>query len=511
MKKILAIVLAAVLLFSLCTGCTAPNRGQSPANPASNSPSGSATTPQKLVIFYPFQTVTSTNDNIKMVETKLEEMMAEDGLFIDLDWIIIPRESSDEKKNTILASGEQLDAMVGDIDDLGVDIFKPGLVRPISDLIDQYGSNLKKIIPEETWAETFNVKGEITAIPSYFRDYWNGTIIRKDWLDDAGLEMPTSIDELEIVMEAFKQRGNVIPAGGKPWFMESHLASAVSGGVTAENGWETESPEGEFIQAYEHPNYIKFLELYNKWISNGWFDPDFLVTEDKDYESMLYTGRMGIYFAAPRDIDKHIPLIQAQNPNAVLEVAPVFSGPMGEAALQENSGIRYVTYVTQFSKNPELVVQYLDWLVSDPEHYKVARYGIEGVHYVMDGDTWSAPESAGGDENKRGYTDIFAPLEYEALNIKKKALYYDVEATQEYYRSLTSYKHPFKRDGGNFIIDWDAVGVLNGMDIWTEIYNIAAGARPLSDYPQVVKDYESTVTDQYKIIREQYQEWKSKG
>lgn len=42
-----------------------------------------------MVLFTPWAN-TSTAEDTKMVEEKLEAMMAEDGLDIDLDWIITP-------------------------------------------------------------------------------------------------------------------------------------------------------------------------------------------------------------------------------------------------------------------------------------------------------------------------------------------------------------------------------------------------------------------------------------
>ena len=75
-----------------------------------------------------------------------------------------------------------------------------------------------------------------------------------------------------------------------------------------------------------------------------------------------------------------------------------------------------VAYVTTMSKQPELVVKYFDWLVSDQENYKLGKYGIENTHYVIEEDgRWRSPDSAGGDDSKRGYEDIFAPLEFEGL------------------------------------------------------------------------------------------------
>lgn len=507
LKRLTALFLSVMLMLGSLslTGCSKNNSSSG----SSSGTTGTAEEPEKLVIFYPYQTSTSTTDNIKLVEEELEKKMAEDGLYIDLDWVIIPRESFEEKKNTLLAGGSQLDALVGDADDLGSDIRKGGLVLPITDLIEQYGPHLKALIPESTWAETKQGDGQIYAIPSYNRIYWTGAIIRKDWLDDAGLEMPKTLDDFEKVLAAFKERDGVLPVGGKPWFIEPTMASAVSGGITAENGWETESPEGEFIQAYEHPNYVKFLEMYNRWLDNGWFDPDFLVTEESTYDRMLCSGKMGVYFCDPTQINTFIPLLQKEDPDAELAVMPVLSGPMGEAALQETTGIRTLVYVTTTSKHPELVIKYFDWLVSNPEYYQLAKYGIESKHYVLNEDgRWRSPDSANGDDTKRGYEEIFAPLDFEDLMLKKEALYYDTDALQEYYRSLPSYTHPFKDPKGNFIIDYTNIGDYNAIDIWTEMYNIACEARPLSDWQTVVDEYEASVQVAYVEIRRQYHEWK---
>ena len=224
---------------------------------------------------------------------------------------------------------------------------------------------------------------------------------------------------------------------------------------------------------------------------------------------MLRAQSLGLYVYDPTQINKYIPLRQVEDPDAELEVLPVLRGPMGEAALQENTGVRNVAYVTTMSKQPELVVKYFDWLVSDQENYKLGKYGIENTHYVIEEDgRWRSPDSAGGDDSKRGYEDIFAPLEFEGLMIDKQTLYYDTEALQDYYRGLPSYTHPFKDPKGNFIIDWTDIGNYNATDIWTEIYNIACGSRPLSDWQTIVDEYEASVKVAYDPIREQYKEWK---
>ncbi|MDR1663423.1 MAG: extracellular solute-binding protein [Clostridiales bacterium] len=509
-SKVLSLCLVLMFALAACSGGTG-TATQATTQAAATAATTAATTaavqepPAKLVLFYPFQSATSTPEGMDAVRAELEKQMAED-LNVTLDWIIIPRDGFEEKKNTLLASGDQLDGFIGDTDDFGVDISKPGLVAPIGALVEQYGQNIRKMMPEDAWINVKNPSGEILGIPSYERVYWNGAIIRQDWLEDAGLEMPTTVEEFETVLAAFKDRGDVVPVAGKPWFLEPSMASAISGGVTAETGWETESPEGVFIQAYEHPDYVKFLEMYRRWLDNGWYDPDFLVTDESQYDQWLITGKVGVLFTDPRNIDRYQPQLTAQDPDGKLEIMPVLSGPMGDAALPENSGAGMIAYVTTMSKHPELVVKYFDWLAANRENYILGKYGIDGANYVRDGeDGWKLPDSAGGDESKRGYDTVYMPLSYEGYALKRTDLSYDVEATQDYYRSLPMFVNPLK----GFVIDWEKVGDFNSIDIWVENYNIAAGVRPISEWQAMVDEYEASVEGPYAEIRRQHEEWKA--
>ena len=104
-KKAAAFLLAAAMVCSIpLSGCSSSDAGSSGSAAsaggadASGAEASTSTEPQRLVLFYPFQTSTSTSENIDMVEGLLEEAMAEDGLYIDLDWVIIPRDSFEEKK-----------------------------------------------------------------------------------------------------------------------------------------------------------------------------------------------------------------------------------------------------------------------------------------------------------------------------------------------------------------------------------------------------------------------------
>jgi|GEM_PF-728216 len=530
-KQLLILVLAFMMIMTLVVGCgqkEAPNGQTSDQTDKTDAnqetPGESSEQPseeqgefvrnektEEMVLFYPWAN-NSTTEGIEEVKAALEEAM-KDTVNVKLNWIIIPRENFEEKLNTMLASGERLDGGVGDGDDFWAMNQRPGLVRPIDDLLEKYGKHLKEKIPQIAWDAAKNAKGEIAGIPSYSRYYWQGAVIRKDWLDELNLEVPDTLEELEAVLEAFKQKDpNIIPAGGQSWYLEPFLMSAVTGDVTPNFEWETLDPDGNITQSFCHPKYKEFLKLYHRWLDNGWFNKDFLVTTDEQNEQMFLSGKMGVLFIDPHNVERYNNILKQKDPNAEVTYLPVPSGPAGGPAFPLNNGVSRYVWITQSSPSPERVIQYFDWLVADQEHYTLAKLGIENKHYVKQGDKWVLPESAAGDPNKRAYYDVFAPLEYEFLNLERADASEILKEIDEYYASLPVVMPKLY----GFTANWEEieqeVGQVNFIDIWGEMYNIAVKARPLSDWEVVVEDYMKSGGDKvYPIMTRQYNEWKEKN
>lgn len=520
----MALVLALIMAVGLLTACggNKETTGEEQQNQSGTAQSGEQSTAQqgeyvkndtteKMVVFMPFANE-STPEGMDEVKKALEDAM-KDTVNVTLDWVIIPRENFEEKLNTLLVGGEQLDAGVGDLDDLSSMSLKPGLVMPLNDLLDKYGTHLKELIPQEAWDAVTNSKGEITAIPAYARYYWQGAVIRQDWLDKLGLKMPETLDELENVMDAFKKMNSkIVPASGQAWYMEPILMSAVTGDVSPNFEWDTLDESGEkIINSFTHPKYYEFLELYNKWIDKGWWNKDFLVTDDTQNDQLFCSGKIGILFTDPHNADRYERVLKQTDPNAKVNFLRVPSGSAGGPAFPMNNGVSRIVWINQNSKHPERVVQYFDWLVGSQDHYLLAKLGIEGKNWVKDGDMWKLPESAGGDPTKRGYFDIYAPLDYEELipiRSDEPAINKEID---DYYKSLTVIKPKLY----GFHPDLSKVNEVTATDpapdIWADMYNIAAKARPLSDWQKVCDEFYNSrgAKLMYDELTKQYQEWKT--
>ncbi|WP_232313111.1 extracellular solute-binding protein [Paenibacillus sp. P22] len=148
---------------------------------------------------------------------------------IHIEWEEIPGESSAERKNVMLASGKLPDAFyqTGFSSSELVKYGEQGLFLPLEDLIEQHAPNLKQWFeknPEVKKAITMP-DGHIYSLPYIDTALPYRSIrlyINKTWLDNLGLQVPKTTDELQAALKAFKEKdanGNGDPNDEMGWVM----------------------------------------------------------------------------------------------------------------------------------------------------------------------------------------------------------------------------------------------------------------------------------------------------
>ena len=131
---------------------------------------------------------------------------------IVFDFIVAPEESQDDQKSLLLASGDYPSIFFHG------NFSKPerqrygrlGVLQPLNDLIEEYAPNVQNVLfsDEGYAAGTYAPDGNIYGLPGaevcYHCFYTPKMWINYDWLETLGLEVPTTTDEFEAVLEAFK-------------------------------------------------------------------------------------------------------------------------------------------------------------------------------------------------------------------------------------------------------------------------------------------------------------------
>jgi putative aldouronate transport system substrate-binding protein len=206
----------------------------------------------------------------------------------------------DQTKSTRFASGDIPDILINATADSDYATYK-GLFMELTDLIDQYAPNVQAMFEEEpdTLALAKTYEGEIYALPK-FQGKWpdcNGVMfINKTWLDNLGLEVPTTkqelIDDLYAIHEKYP---DMIPwsMGGRQDTEKMYL-NFVGSYVT----FEDEKDEFTYSENYivAHDGALDGIREMNQLYNDGIIVQDFATdTDESVHKSNIAAGKVAFF------------------------------------------------------------------------------------------------------------------------------------------------------------------------------------------------------------------------
>lgn len=220
------------------------------------------------------------------------------------------------------------------------------------------------------------------------------TWIRKDWLTNLGLNMPTTIDEFYNVLKAFtfndpdkngKNDTYGIATGDDGVYWAYPIFNAFDASI---EGWKK---DGDTWQPEIISDQMKSgVEFYKKLYDEKILQPDFYSTNYSTIIDMFVTGKIGCmtlnagswYETYYNDFKKVYP---DKNPDDIFTYVPVMKGQTGK---QRIDGL--MNYFAFTSLNADMgdektnrALMLIDFLLSD-DGLNLTRYGIENVNYKVD-------------------------------------------------------------------------------------------------------------------------------
>ena len=134
------------------------------------------------------------------------KLYADNGILLDIIYDVDSSQGA-TKLATSIMSGDYPDIISTTLSDY-VNYANGEVIADITDLVDRYASDeLKQYINSDggNALECLKVNGRIYGLPKISSTYGSASMlfIRKDWLDNLGLEVPSTMDELKAVAHAF--------------------------------------------------------------------------------------------------------------------------------------------------------------------------------------------------------------------------------------------------------------------------------------------------------------------
>ncbi len=272
-----------------------------------------------------------------------------------------------------------------------------GQLMTLDDLIEQYGTNIKKCFDTLDYARgaAMSADGHFYSLPSYnARVSTTMYSLNERWVKNVGAEMPKTLEELYEVFKLIKAQdanGNGDPndeicLSGAPKSMKRAMLGSV--GINCYWPWQGVLVDAKddkvfFVETTDEYKYL--LSYLHKFWAEGMMDSEYFTqsgdqlkakkNSDKvfmsdnfdDPESKSFNGVTGIVAPTPL-------------------TSKVNSTPLWPAGAPYQTAIGAIAGNTKY---PEVAFLLMDYLFTE-EASRVAYWGIEGVDYkVTDASTWT--------------------------------------------------------------------------------------------------------------------------
>lgn len=453
--------------------------------------------------------VNSTNINEDKYVKKLEELSN-----TELEFELLPHENYEQSLSLTLAGGDLPDIL----QTKGINTAEiapaidAGVLMPLNDLIDAHAPNLKAKVPADSWKSGRVAKdGVIYGIPGD-NAITNGTVvyIRKDWLDNLGLEAPRTVEEYIEVLRAFRDddpngngQNDEIPFSGRERY--SHTGHFFGAYDVPLNAWRL--VDGKLTPNHVRPEMKEALAIYRQLYEEKLLDNEFITQPGNVWDNKIVTGQVGMWAHAATYPDTWLNRLKENVPEGEIALIPAPVGPSGNPggvyAIGSSVSDFVWTIPTTVDEDKAVeIIKFFDWFYSDEVPAEFFLYGIEGDTYTKDGD-------------KINYKYPSTKEEYDAESFHQEWLHFTGPKVH-----LTDETFIRGRNMGDLIFEGISVGlsggiVNDGLDMPTlpalqarpeldhnglfqEISaKIIAGQEPLDAFDDYVADWRARGGDQW--------------
>lgn len=319
----------------------------------------------------------------------------EKRLGLRLDCTVFNEEAWETQLTLMLASDSLPDLVMdnamslAEVSDLG----SQGYFLPLNDLIDQYAPNIKAMMEQYPDFEMYSTSADgniytVAGIGESTLGTVNRAWINRSWLENLGLEYPTSVEELKQVLIAFRDQdanGNGDPSDEIPMsHFTQHLQNLLINcfGISSTNGtYLLEVVDGKVVLGETTENYKAYLKYMRDLWNENLLDHDNFIQTDEEFRAKAAEERVGVFFDWAPFVAAGKALDYDQN---FYWLGALKSDFLNERTVYQNSHVdpRPSFLVNAKTEHAREIVRLMDYFFSE-DGQLAGKYGYEGMNYDM--------------------------------------------------------------------------------------------------------------------------------
>lgn len=322
---------------------------------------------------------------------------------VHIENVIVSQQAETETFNLMTASDEMSDIVDGFVSKYpggGAKALSDGLVIDLMDYAEYMPDYLNVIASREELAK--DVYSDNGTMPNFFilretpTTPASGLTYRKDWLETLGLDVPSTYEEFENVLYAFKSNydtsktlyltktgafeNNVLAAG-----YDVAVFLNATGNNTVEPYYQI---DGKVKFGLMEDGFVEYIKMMNKWYSDGLISSDFVTADgnpnDEAFISAASNGDTGVW-VAPAMVMGNLETSGTDEGYALIGGRDISVNPNDTFALGYE--ISYVNEkgvsITSSCDHPDIAASWVNFFYTD-EGKMFKNWGIEGVSYTME-------------------------------------------------------------------------------------------------------------------------------
>lgn len=405
-RKVVSLMLVSAMVAGMLAGCgsdSGSSKGGSSTETGSAAEASSSgeTADDKSPITFEYFNADGKNGNWDNPVAKA--ITEATGVTLDVSYPVASQGDVKEDVALMIANDEYPDMIYAK--GSATDLYQAGALIDMTDLIEKYGPNIKKMYGAEMeklkWSQDDPGIYQLSYAGVNQKTLTTGGSCQIQWaaLKENDYKYPKTLDEYEKMIKSYLAAhpktedgldmiGITMSASDWHWMITLGNPAGLIADASPDNGqWIIDD---EYNVHYKHvtdeeKEYFKWLcRMYNE----GILDPNFATQTDDDYIAKVASGRV----VAITDAEWHYSQCEATlvadgkvDQTYVGLPVTLREDQVEKALLYQGTTVGWGIGITKSCEDPVRAIKFLDYLCSD-EGQILYHWGIEGENYFLDDD-----------------------------------------------------------------------------------------------------------------------------